>query len=102
MPRRKTRARTRRPSLWLPRALIFATALAAGYLWRSYAPLPLPGGGRLAGDTPARIDPDQLAERTREKKQKLQAEIRQLQDKQEETQEDLGEIQIREILGGKM
>ncbi len=103
MARRKRKSTpSTRSTLWLVHGLLLMTGLAAGYVWRSYAPLPLPGGGALAGDTSARIDPDELDRRAAAKKERLRDELNDLREKQERTEEDLAEIQIKEILGGKM
>lgn len=87
---------------WLGRGGILAAGLMAGYVWRSFAPLPLPGGGALAGDTPAVIDPEALALEAETKKKELAEELDDLRARQQKTEEELGEMQIREILGGEI
>ncbi len=102
MARRKRKSASPPGTIWLVHGMLLLTGLALGYAWRSYAPLPLPGGGALAGDTPTRIDPEELAQRAEAKKERLRDELETLREKQEKTEEDLAEIQIKEILGGKM
>ena len=103
MARRKRKSTpSTRSTIWLVHGLLLCTGLAAGYVWRSYAPLPLPGGSALSGDTPSRVDPEELSRRAEAKKERLREELDDLREKQEQTEEDLAEIQIKEILGGKM
>jgi len=86
--------------LWLGRVGLVAFGLAAGYVWRSFAPMPLPGGGALAGDTPTVVDPQELAREAEAKRKALAQELDALRAKQQKTEEEMGEMQIREILGG--
>lgn len=86
--------------LWLGRAGLVLAGLAAGYVWRSFAPMPLPGGGALAGDTASVVDPEAMAREAEAKRRELAKELEALRAKQQRAEEEIGEMQIREILGG--
>lgn len=114
MAARKRRRTTRKRSglgagfLLLACAALLATGTAAGYLLRSYAPLPLPGALSEARE-PAAIAIDgryeEMARAAEAKKRAAEQELaalrerlREVERSQEEAEEDLADLQIRSIL----
>lgn len=74
--------------------MALAVGLSAGYAWRSFAPLPLPGPPELSGEAT-----EPAAEKaTNREIRRLQAKLDEIGQLQEQTEEDLAEIQIKSIL----
>ncbi|MEQ8818876.1 MAG: hypothetical protein RLY93_01430 [Sumerlaeia bacterium] len=84
----------------------------AGYLLRSYAPLPLPGDPRLSGMESPLSDPPMVstavestardslrrAEQAEGEVQRLKSELYQVQERQERTEAELADIQLKALL----
>jgi hypothetical protein len=72
----------------------------AGYAWRSYAPVPLPGETPLSSDQHLVQAVTDRARGAEEEAARLRGEVNRLQRVQLETEEKLADLQIQATLGG--
>ncbi len=85
---------------WLGFFVTLALGVVGGYVWRSYAPLPLPGDTRLTSDaSPAITEHLDIERRAAEKMARIQDELDHLKEMQSEKEEEIADIQIKKILG---
>ena len=113
MAKRRSRPSKRSSGGLFPVVAVFlfllALAVAAGYVWRSYAPLPLPGETPLSGDSAMAggdLDAElkvkaalrRAADAERET-DRLRKELNQLTSQQQQTEAELADMQIKDVLG---
>ncbi|MCB2153489.1 hypothetical protein KQI84_01270 [bacterium] len=110
--RRKRSSKTSSRGLFFPVIgvlLLMVLAVAGGYAWRSYAPLPLPGDTPLSGDASMPTGDIALkaevraamrrAEQAEEETDRLRRELNRLSSEQQQTEAELADMQIKDVLG---
>lgn len=83
---------------WLAAGLL--AGIAGGYIWRSYAPIPLPFDSPLASEEALLLAIQDRAKDAEEEAARLRGAVRRLEREKAEIEEKLADLMIREALGG--
>lgn len=92
---------------WIKLAAVLAVGLAAGYAWRSYYPLALPFESRLVADATSSdlgntVELEEATARAKKAERlvkELSARVEELEEEQRETERELGDLAIKNMLG---